>query len=116
MPLAVRFHQVLVAAARDPLGVGRCKGAPEICSRDRAQGQKKRPGPRGGGARSLLNGVFRFRPETAEELDRARDRAGAGAAVMEALACDVARMVTSLKVLRHLRLRLRYATAKREVL
>jgi hypothetical protein len=59
---------------------------------------------------------IRFRPGNRGELDRARDLAGAGAAVMEAVACDVARMVMILKVLRHLRARLRYATAKREVL
>lgn len=50
------------------------------------------------------------------ELDRARDRAGTGAAVMETVACDVARMVTILKVLRHLRSRPHHATAKRVVL
>ena len=47
------------------------------------------------------------------ELDRAQYHAGAGAAVAEAVACDVARMVTIPKVLRHLRLWVRHAIAKR---
>ncbi len=59
---------------------------------------------------------IRFRAGNRGEFGRAREPAGAGAPAMGALARDIARMVTILKVLRHLVARLRHATAKCEVL